>query len=40
MDEAAPPTLSGISCTCASVPLFGSARFPGKHTFAFDMLPR
>ncbi|KAF8256363.1 hypothetical protein EI94DRAFT_1711735, partial [Lactarius quietus] len=40
IEEATPSSHSDISCTCACVPLFGSARFHSAHIFAFDMLPR
>jgi hypothetical protein len=40
IEEAAPSSRSDISCTCACVPLFGSARFHSAHIFTFDMLPR
>ena len=38
--EAAPSSQSDISCTCACVPIFSSARFHSVHIFAFDILPR
>ena len=39
--EAAPyESQSDISCTCACVPLFGSAHFHNAHILAFDTLPR
>ncbi|KAN0131265.1 hypothetical protein V8E53_010969, partial [Lactarius tabidus] len=40
IEEGAPLSQSDISCTCACVPLFGSAHFHNVHIFTFDMLTR
>ncbi|KAN0131252.1 hypothetical protein V8E53_010956 [Lactarius tabidus] len=39
IEEAAPSPRSDISCTCACVPLFGSARFHSAHIFTFNSSP-
>ena len=40
VEEATPASQTDLSCTCACVPFFGSARFHSAHIFAFDMFPR
>ena len=40
VEEAATLSRSDISCTCACLPLFGSARFHSMHIFVCDMPPR